>query len=74
MADNRYDNTTRPEGNSIDEAARVSTEQQRTNAQQQQAQAAQQTVAPDPAVQVVQNRQDQEVRKQQSTGASMSIW
>lgn len=74
MAENRYDNTTQPEGNSNDQAARVSTEQQRSNASQQQVQAAQQTAAPDPAVQSVQNRQEQEVRKQQSTGAGMSIW
>ena len=74
MAENRYDNTTSPDTNANEQAARVSTEQQRTNGQQQEAQAARQTAAPDPAVQVKQNKPEQEVRKQQTTGQGMGIW
>ena len=52
----------------------MSVEQQRTNGQQQQVQAAQQTAAPDPAVQLKQNKPEREVRKQQATGQGMGIW
>ena len=74
MPENRYDNTTRPDTNANEQAARVSAEQQRTNGQQQQVHAAQQTAAPDPAVQLKQNKPEQEVRKQQATGQGMGIW
>jgi hypothetical protein len=71
---NQYDNATRPDGNANDQAARVAAEQQGTNAVQQQTQAAQRTAAPEPAIELPQERQDQQLRKQQSVGIGMSIW
>ncbi len=74
MPENRYDNTTSPEGNANEQAARVATQQQRGNDQQQQAQAAQRAAAPDVAVQSQQTQPEREVRQQQKTGQGMSIW
>ncbi len=62
------------DGNANDQSARVATEQQNTNSVQQQVQSAQQVSAPDPAVQMQRDMQDQQVRKQQSAGMSMSVW
>lgn len=74
MAVNQYDSATQPEGNANDQSARVATEQQNTDAVQRQAQAAQQTGVPDPVVQMQQDQQDEQIRKQQSLGMSMSVW
>lgn len=74
MPANQYENATLADGNANDQSARVATEQHSGNASQQQAQAAQQTAAPDPAVQPQQDRQDQQIRKQQNAGMSMSVW
>ena len=71
---NQYDNATQPDGNANDQAARVSAAEQSTNAVQEQAQAAQRTAAPEPAVSLQQDRQDQQLQKQQSVGIGMSIW
>lgn len=70
---NQYDSATQTEGNANDQSARVATEQQNTNSVQQQVQSAQQQSAPDPVVQM-RDTQDQQVRKQQSAGMSMSVW
>jgi hypothetical protein len=74
MPANQYENATLADGNANDQSARVVTEQNANNAVQQQAQAAQQTAAPDPAVQAERDRQDQQIRKQQNAGMSMSVW
>jgi hypothetical protein len=37
-------------------------------------QSAQQVAAPDPAMQMQRDAQDQQVRKQQNAGMSMSVW
>lgn len=74
MPVNQYDNTTQPDGNINDQAARVETEQRNTNTAQQQAQAAQQNAAPDLSVQMQQDHQQEQLRKQQSVGMSMSVW
>jgi hypothetical protein len=74
MPANQYENATLADGNANDQSARVVSEQNASNAVQQQAQAAQQSEAPDPAVQLEQGRQDQQIRKQQNAGMSMSIW
>jgi hypothetical protein len=71
---NQYDNATQPDGNANDQAARVSAAEQSTNAVQEQAQAAQRVAAPEPAVNLQQDRQDQQLQKQQSVGIGMSIW
>jgi hypothetical protein len=73
MPENRYDNTTSPDnnGNANDQAARVSTDQQRTNNQQVQVQAAS---APDTSAQIQQTKPEQEVRQQQKTAQGMGIW
>ena len=74
MPVNQYDNTTQSDGNAIDHATRVAAEQQNTNAAQEQAQAAQQTATPDPIEQMQRDAQDQQLRKQQRAGMSMSVW
>jgi hypothetical protein len=74
MPANQYENATLTDGNANNQSVRVAAEQNSSNALQQQSQAAQQTVAPDPAVQLQQDRQDQQIRKQQNTGMSMSVW
>jgi hypothetical protein len=74
MPANQYENTTSADGNASDQSTRVVAEQNASNAVQQQAQAAQQTAAPDLAVQAEQDRQDQQIRKQQNAGMSMSVW
>ena len=74
MPENRYDNTTSPEGNASEQAARVATQQQRGNDRQQQARAAQVTAAPEAAVQLQQTQPEKEVRQQQKTAQGMSIW
>ena len=74
MPVNQYDSAIQTDGNASDQSARVATEQQNTNSVQQQVQSAQQVSAPDPAVQVQHDMQDQQVRKQQSAGMSMSVW
>ena len=71
---NQYDNATQPDGNANDQAARVSAAEQSTNAVQEQAQASQRVAAPEPAVSLQQDRQDQQLQKQQSVGIGMSIW
>jgi hypothetical protein len=71
---NQYDSATQSDGNANDQATRVAVEQQNTNSAQQQTQVAQQTAAPEPAVEQQQDRQDQQLRKQQSVGIGMSIW
>jgi hypothetical protein len=71
---NQYDSATQVDGNANDQSARVATEQQNTNSVQQQAQAAQQTSIPDATVRMHQDQEDQQVRKQQSAGMSMSVW
>ncbi|HEX7362446.1 MAG TPA: hypothetical protein VF283_18290 [Bryobacteraceae bacterium] len=70
----QYDSTTQADGNANDQSARVATEQQNANSIQQQVQSAQQVSAPDPAVQMQRDAQDQQVREQQSAGMSMSVW
>ena len=74
MPAHQYENTTLADGNANDQSARVVAEQNASNAVQQQAQAAQQTATPDPAVQAERDRQDQQIRKQQNAGMSMSVW
>lgn len=74
MPVNQYDSATQPDGNANYQSARVATEQQNTDAVQRQAQAAQQTGAPDPVVQMQRDQQDEQMRKQQSLGMSMSVW
>jgi hypothetical protein len=74
MPANQYENATLADGNANDQSARVTTEQNASNAVQQQVQAAQQAAAPDPAIQAEQDRQDQQIRKQQNAGMSMSVW
>lgn len=74
MPINQYDSTTQADGNANDQSARVAAEQQHTNSVQQQVQSARQVSAPDPAVQMQHDAQDQQVRKQQSAGMSMSVW
>ena len=74
MPVNQFDNTTQADGNAVDQAKRVAAEQQNTNAAQEQAQAAQQAATPDPTVQMQRDSQDQQLRKQQSAGMSMSVW
>jgi len=74
MPANQYENATLADGNANDQSAGVVTEQNANNAVQQQAQAAQQTAALDPAVQAERDRQDQQIRKQQNAGMSMSVW
>lgn len=73
MPENRYDNTTSPEGNANEQSARVATQQQRASDQQQQAQAAQRQTAPDVAVHLQQTQPEREVRQQQKSGQGMSI-
>ena len=70
----QYDSATQTEGNANDHSARVATEQQNTNSVQQQVQSAQEVSAPDPAVQIQRDAQDQQVRRQQNAGMSMSVW
>lgn len=74
MPTNQYENTTVADGNANDQSAQVVADQNAINAVQQQAQAAQQTAAPDPAVQAERDRQDQQIRKQQNVGMTMSVW
>ena len=74
MPVNQYDSAIQTDGNANDQSARVATEQQNTNSVQQQAQSAQQVSAPDPAAQMQRDTQDEQVRKQQSVGMSMSVW
>jgi hypothetical protein len=74
MPVNQYDNTTLADGNAVDQSTRVAAEQQNTNAVQEQAQAAQQTATQDPTMQMQRDAQDQQLRRQQSTGMSMSVW
>lgn len=74
MPENRYDSTTGSEGNAAEQAARVSTQQQRSSDEHQQAQAAQRAVSPDLAVQLQQTQPEREVRQQQKSGQGMSIW
>jgi hypothetical protein len=74
MPVNQYDSAIQTDGNANDQSARVATEQQNTNSVQQQVQSAQQVSAPDPVTQMQRDTQDQQVRKQQSVGLSMSVW
>ena len=74
MPANQYENATAVENSANDQSARVATEQHSSNAVQQQTQAAQQTAAPDPAIQAQQDHQDQQIRKEQNAGMSMSVW
>ena len=74
MPENRYDNTSGSEGNASEQAARVSTQQQRSGDEQQQAQASQRATTPDMAVQLQQTQPEREVRQQQKSGQAMSIW
>jgi hypothetical protein len=71
---NQYDSATQSEGNASDQSVRVATEQENTNSVQQQVQSAQQVSTPDPVTQMQRDMQDQQIRKQQSTGMSMSVW
>ena len=74
MPVNQYDSATPAEGNANDQSARVATEQQNTNSVQQQVQSAQQVSAPDSAAQMQRDVQDEQVKRQQSAGMSMSVW
>lgn len=74
MPENRYDNTSSSEGNASEQAARVSTQLQRSSDEQQQAQASQRATTPDMAVQLEQTQPEREVRQQQKSGQAMSIW
>lgn len=74
MPENRYDHTSSSEGNASEQAARVSTEQQRSSDEQQQARASERAAAPDMAVQLQQTQPEREVRQQQKSGQAMSIW
>ena len=74
MPVNQYDNTTQSDGNALDHATRVEAEQHNTNAVQEQAQASQQIATPDPTVQMHRDAQDEQLRRQQSAGMSMSVW
>jgi hypothetical protein len=73
MPGNQYESATQVDGNANDQSARVATEQQNTNSVQQQAQVAQQTSVPEATVRMQQHQQDQQMRKQQSAGMSMSV-
>ncbi|MBV9764348.1 MAG: hypothetical protein JOZ48_05835 [Acidobacteriaceae bacterium] len=74
MPVNQYENVTQTDGNANEQSARVAAEQQNTKSVQQQAQSAQQVSAPDPGVQMQHEAHDDQIRKQQTTGMSMSVW
>jgi hypothetical protein len=74
MPVNQYDSANQTDGNANDQSSRVAAEQRNTNSVQQQVQSAQQVSAPDPAAQMQRDTQDEQVRKQQSVGMSMSVW
>ena len=70
MPDNRYDSSTRPDGNSNDQPTRVLTGTQQSNGQLQ---GSQQSTAPDLTVTVKQSKPEQEVRKEQTAGQGIGF-
>lgn len=74
MPVNQYENVTQTDGSANEQSARVATEQQHTNSVQQQVHSAERVSAPDPRVEIQHEAKDDQIRKQQSTGMSMSVW